>query len=56
MTFPGAQHVYGIPERATNLALKPTAGVSAVTSLEWWQQQQQQQQFSQTVAGYRDAG
>lgn len=26
MTFPGAQHVYGIPERATNLALKPTAG------------------------------
>jgi hypothetical protein len=27
VTFPGAQHVYGIPERATNLALKPTAGV-----------------------------
>lgn len=26
LAFPGSQHVYGIPERATNLALKPTAG------------------------------
>ncbi|KAL0487848.1 mannosyl-oligosaccharide alpha-1,3 glucosidase [Acrasis kona] len=25
-TFPGAQHVFGIPERATDLALKPTKG------------------------------
>ncbi|KAF6258577.1 glycosyl hydrolases family 31-domain-containing protein [Scenedesmus sp. NREL 46B-D3] len=31
ITFPGSQHVYGIPERATSLALKPTAG-SGVTS------------------------
>jgi hypothetical protein len=28
VTFPGSQHVYGIPERATNLALKPTAGAN----------------------------
>lgn len=28
MSFPGSQHVYGIPERATNLALKPTAGAA----------------------------
>lgn len=27
MTFTGSQHVYGIPERTANLALKPTAGV-----------------------------
>lgn len=26
ISFPGSQHVYGIPERATNLALQPTAG------------------------------
>lgn len=26
MVFPGAVHVYGIPERATDLALKPTVG------------------------------
>ena len=26
ITFPGFDHVYGIPERATTLALPPTAG------------------------------
>ena len=26
VTFPGAGHVYGLPERATSLALKPTTG------------------------------
>lgn len=26
LAFPGAAHVYGIPERATHLALAPTAG------------------------------
>ncbi|KAF8064543.1 PSL5 [Scenedesmus sp. PABB004] len=26
LAFPGADHVFGIPERATSLALKPTAG------------------------------
>eukprot|EP00878_Enallax_costatus_P018240 GHUV01019193.1.p1 GENE.GHUV01019193.1~~GHUV01019193.1.p1 ORF type:complete len:724 (+),score=171.12 GHUV01019193.1:190-2361(+) len=31
MTFSGSQHVYGIPERATNLALKPTAGSGVVS-------------------------
>lgn len=31
MSFPGSQHVYGIPERATNLALKPTAGADVAS-------------------------
>jgi hypothetical protein len=31
LAFPGAKHVYGIPERATSLALGPTAG-GGVTS------------------------
>lgn len=37
LTFSGSQHVYGIPERTTSLALKPTAGanVSGDTCL-WW--------------------
>ena len=26
LEFPGAQHVYGLPERATNLSLEATAG------------------------------
>lgn len=26
ITFPGYKHVYGIPERATNFSLQPTAG------------------------------
>jgi len=26
VTFPGSQHVYGIPEHATSLALKATVG------------------------------
>jgi hypothetical protein len=28
LTFPGAAHVYGLPERATGLALRPTAAAS----------------------------
>lgn len=27
LAFPGAQHVYGLPERATNLSLEATTGV-----------------------------
>lgn len=27
LAFPGAQHVYGLPEHATSLALKPTANL-----------------------------
>jgi alpha 1,3-glucosidase len=26
ITFPGYKHVYGLPERATNFSLQPTAG------------------------------
>ena len=26
ISFPGSQHVYGLPERATSFALKPTPG------------------------------
>lgn len=26
LEFPGSQHVYGLPERATNLSLEATAG------------------------------
>jgi hypothetical protein len=32
LAFPGAQNVYGIPERATSLALKPTTGARAQLS------------------------
>jgi alpha 1,3-glucosidase len=27
LSFPGSQHLYGIPERATNFSLQPTTGV-----------------------------
>jgi hypothetical protein len=27
LKFPGYKHVYGLPERATNFSLQPTAGV-----------------------------
>ncbi len=26
IAFPGSEHIYGIPERATSFALKPTPG------------------------------
>ncbi len=29
LAFPGFDHVYGLPERATSLALKPTVGGAA---------------------------
>lgn len=29
ITFPGYQHVFGLPERATNFSLQPTAGACA---------------------------
>ena len=35
MRFPGAQHVYGIPERATSLSLKPTRGAWAGPAWRW---------------------
>jgi hypothetical protein len=31
ITFPNTAHVYGIPEHATNFALKPTRYVTSVT-------------------------
>lgn len=34
--FPGAKHVYGIPERATHLALAPTAGAGVTSEPYRW--------------------
>lgn len=34
ISFPGFSHVYGIPERATRLALKPTAGEGSCHDIE----------------------
>ena len=31
LSFPGFQHVYGIPEHAASFALKPTTGASSVS-------------------------
>lgn len=33
LAFPGAQHVYGLPERATALSLEATTGVSSAALL-----------------------
>ena len=30
VSFPGASHVYGIPEHATNMSLKATVGVRPI--------------------------
>lgn len=34
LSFPGAQHVYGLPERATSLSLQPTTGAHPIQSLK----------------------
>jgi hypothetical protein len=34
--FPGFSHLYGLPERATSLALKPTRGPDGPLSGAWW--------------------
>lgn len=33
VTFPQAQHVYGLPEHATSFALKPTTGIQAAAKI-----------------------
>jgi alpha-glucosidase (family GH31 glycosyl hydrolase) len=38
ISFPGYEHVYGIPERATSLALKPTT--SGTREADWAAMQQ----------------
>lgn len=36
--FPGSKHLYGIPERATDLALRPTWGPEGALTGGWLQQ------------------